>query len=475
MKLHLLSLSLMAIFATPVFATQEVVGKVSFTKGSNAAQQPNSSPRLLGKDAEIYQGDNIQTSDDSFVIIEFIDHSKVTVRPNSNFKIEQFDNATKNAKLTVYEGGVRASTGEFSKTAGAFQIKTPSTTLNGAKESDYSVRVCNHDCDEKKDTSVAKIVDIKGDVFAENHADKNATQRKLTIGSGVNSQDYLTSKTNSYALMVFRDGEKITLQANSQLDIVNYDFQNAGKKDQILLKLAAGGMRALTGLIGKKDHSAYAVDTPVATIGIRGTEYEAVCVGDCVNNDNNDEGLYSHVTQGAISQTNETGETVLTEGQNNFIANTTTTAAPVATLPASVVEKIDASPSPQKAQDADKVYSLAETNNMGSYVVVNKGSGELLESNDTFQISENPSMPIDNTTDNITSERNPPNNTVVLFEGESRFLGNDSHLVMKLPEPPSFIVQDNTPPPNFDNASPVPEILLNDKNINVNPIACVVE
>jgi hypothetical protein len=125
----------MATVTLPVFATPQVVGKVSFAKGSNAAQQPNAAPRLLGKEAEIYQGDNIQTSDASFVIVEFTDHSKVTVRPNSNFKIEQFDTATKNAKLTVYEGGVRASTGDIAK-AGTdnFQIKTPTITLKGTKD-----------------------------------------------------------------------------------------------------------------------------------------------------------------------------------------------------------------------------------------------------------------------------------------------------------------------------------------------------
>ena len=70
-----------------------------------------------------------------------------------------------------------------------------------------------------------------------------------------------------YFLMV----QKITLQANSELDIKQYNYQIKGKKDQVLLRLATGGLRALTGSIGKNDHNAYTLDTPVATIGIRGT------------------------------------------------------------------------------------------------------------------------------------------------------------------------------------------------------------
>jgi hypothetical protein len=467
MKLKILSLILMGVFTPLVFAEQQIVGKVSFAKGSNAAQQPNVSPRLLGKDADIYQGDNIQTTDDSFVIIEFKDDSKVTVRPNSNFKVEQFDSANKNAKLTVYDGGIRASTGEFAKEGKEnFQIKTPNSTLKGAKDSDYSIRVCNNNCDDKKDDSVAKIVDIKGDVFAENRADKNARPRKLSMGAGLNSQDYLISQPNSYALMVFRDGEKITLQANSQLDIVKYDFQKAGKKDQILLKLATGGMRALTGSIGKKDHSAYAVDTPVATIGIRGTEYETVCIGDCVSNGENDEGLYSHVTEGAISQTNDSGETVLTQGQNGFIANSNIAATEIPTLPSNVGEQINNSPSPNTAPDANKVFgSINENGNVGSYVTINKGDGTL-ESHET-KISEN-----------TNSNFHPiTNNTIVLSEGESSFSGSATNSIVKLQETPNFIVQDETPAPEFANTLSAPTTLfsLNDDNVKINSAACVVE
>jgi hypothetical protein len=499
MKRHLLSLSLMATFAFPVFAAPQMVGKVSFAKGSNAAQQPNSAPRLLGKEAEIYQGDNIQTADASFVIVEFTDGSKVTVRPNSNFKIEQFDNSTKNAKLTVYEGGVRASTGEFSK-AGAenFQIKTPTSTLKGAKDSDYSVRVCNHDCENKKDISVAKIVDIKGDVFAENHAEKNAAQRKLSVGSGLNPQDYLVSQPNSYALMVFRDGEKVTLQANSQLDIVKYNFNETGKKDQIMLKLAAGGMRALTGKIGKTDRSAYAVDTPVATIGIRGTEYEVSCIGDCVgsndsiekcsnenggesdcNEQKNKEGMYSHVTEGAISQTNETGETVLTQGQNSFISNPTTLAIPVSTLPAVVTESLQNTPSPKTAPSPDTIFSPSDDKTkVGSYVIVNKGSGEL-ESN-SLEINEKDSHLDDkNLIVNAPENREKNNISIVLSEGESSFSGSTTERAVKLDESPVVITQDETLSSEIVklSGSPITNLLSSNtpNTTKVDSTACVVE
>jgi|GEM_PF-1074684 len=380
-----LGLFFLATSTIPVYAAElTAVGKISFAKGSNAAQQPNSAPRLLGKDAEVYQGDNIQTSDSSFVIVEFTDKSKVTIRPNSNFTIEQFDSVNKNAKLTVHEGGVRASTGEFSK-AGAdnFQIKTPTATLKGDKDSDFSVRVCKEDCGDKKedatkDTSVAKVVDIKGDVFAQNRVDKNAAERKLTMGTGLNAKDFLTSQAESYVVMVFRDGEKVTLQPKSEFDIVKYDFQQPGKKDQMLFKLAAGGMRALTGSIGKKDHSAYALDTPVATIGIRGTESETV-IDDAFDVNTGAAPVYNHVTEGAISVKNEAGEMTLNQGESSVTVNSSTPTVQIPSLPAKVTNQLSITPSPKTAPNPDKMFDkpAASSSKSGTYATVNKGSAKM--------------------------------------------------------------------------------------------------
>ena len=211
---------LCSVFVLPSYAQNTVVGKIGFAKGNSAAQQTNEAPRILAKDAPVYQGDNIQTSDASFVIVDFTDGSKINIRPNSNFKIDTFDTSTKNAKFTVYEGAVRASTGDIATTGqDNFQIKTPTTTLKGDKDSDYTVYVCKEQCNNAKktpDISVAKVVDIKGDVYAQNSANKNEGERKLSLGANLNAQDYLTSQADSYVVMVFRDGEKVTLQANSE-------------------------------------------------------------------------------------------------------------------------------------------------------------------------------------------------------------------------------------------------------------------
>ena len=438
---------LFSALTLPIYAQNAVVGKIGFAKGNSAAQQTNEAPRILAKDAPIYQGDNIQTSDASFVIVEFTDGSKINVRPNSNFKIDTFDTSNKNAKFTVYEGAVRASTGDIATTGtDNFQIKTPTATLKGDKDSDYTVYVCKENCDDTKKTptiSVAKVVDIKGEVYAQNRAHKNEGERKLSLGANLNAQDYLTSQANSYIVMVFRDGEKVTLQANSEFDIVQYDYQQTGKQDKILFKLAAGGMRALTGSIGKKDHDAYAVNTPVATIGIRGTEYDLQCTGSCIednkteNNgliDDDTSGMVSYVQQGTIAQTNASGEHLVNQGQISFINNINTPPIQLTQLPAFLVEKMNSAPRPNTAPNPEKLFEKSAGNTKaGTYATVNKGSAKLEMNGHNTKSGDK--------TDSLPQEKSLK--ATQLLSGESSFSSESDDAVAKLDETPHVIAQDN--------------------------------
>ena len=52
--------------------------------------------------------------------------------------------------------------------------------------------------------------------------------------------------------------------------------------ESLLLGLLKGGLRVATGLIGKRNPAAVSFSTPTATIGIRGTEFDArLCEDDC--------------------------------------------------------------------------------------------------------------------------------------------------------------------------------------------------
>ena len=75
----------------------------------------------------------------------------------------------------------------------------------------------------------------------------------------------------------------------------------------------------MTGIIGRRDRTDYAVKTRTTTIGIRGTSYALVdCDNSCRNADGSlaPDGTYGAVTEGRVSATNNTGEREF--GVDNF-------------------------------------------------------------------------------------------------------------------------------------------------------------
>jgi hypothetical protein len=295
-KKYSLWLCLLFIIALPAHAAAaQAVGHVGFSKGNNTAQLPGAAPRMLEKNTEVFQSDNIVTTTGSFAIIDFTDGSKVTVRPDSQFSIDSYNDQPENktAKLILHKGQVNATTGEIAKlNPENFQIITPTATVKPQSgKAEFTVDICKSGCDKSQGTAanqqikleqnlVARVVDIKGEVNAVNRADKDAKERALSLGKPLYNSDFIRSKKDSWVLLVFPDGEKLTLQADSELDIKQYNYQISNKKDQVLFHLAKGGLRALSGSIAHNDHDAFALTTPVATIGIRGTETFTVVTQD---------------------------------------------------------------------------------------------------------------------------------------------------------------------------------------------------
>jgi len=81
-----------------------------------------------------------------------------------------------------------------------------------------------------------------------------------------------------YALIGFKDGTKFTLRPNTSFAIERYR-QTAGS-ESAAFRLLKGGLRAVTGALSKRDPKAIEISTTTATIGIRGTQFDArVCEG----------------------------------------------------------------------------------------------------------------------------------------------------------------------------------------------------
>jgi len=103
--------------------------------------------------------------------------------------------------------------------------------------------------------------------------------RALAERSDVFVGDVISTERDSYAQLRFTDGGQVTLRPSTQVKIDAYGYdEGRPERDNFAMQLFRGGLRSLTGLIGKRttNRSAYRMVTSTATIGIRGTDYSAI-------------------------------------------------------------------------------------------------------------------------------------------------------------------------------------------------------
>lgn len=104
----------------------------------------------------------------------------------------------------------------------------------------------------------------------------DGTVKVLSRKSTVEQGDTLISEKDTYARIKFTDNSEITLRPNSQLKIESFVFEeDKQEKDSASFSLVKGGLRAITGALGKRSRERVGVNTPAATIGIRGTTFVA--------------------------------------------------------------------------------------------------------------------------------------------------------------------------------------------------------
>lgn len=163
----------------------------------------------------------------------------------------------------------------------------------------------------------------------------DGSSRTLHDGDAVYSGDSLSTGAGSYADLNFADGGRILLRPNTEFQIESFHYTPppaaeapataaAETHESAFFRLLKGGLRAISGLVGHVTRSDYRLDTPIATIGIRGTEYEVrYCNSDCGDEADRSglpqNGIYTAVDRGAIALNNQSSEMITTAGQYMYV------------------------------------------------------------------------------------------------------------------------------------------------------------
>ena len=159
-------------------------------------------------------------------------------------------------------------------------------------------------------TGVASIDFTAGSVTA---LSLSGVQRTLLKGAEVANGDTVRTGENGRAQLRFSDGALISLQPQTEFRVDEYQY--SGKIDgqeKGFFSLLKGGLRTITGWVGRTNRENYKVSTGVATIGIRGTEYSAGL-------SSTGSELNVSTGEGLVEVCNASGCLLLASGESGFV------------------------------------------------------------------------------------------------------------------------------------------------------------
>lgn len=281
-------LAICAIGAPAAASAQ--VAKVLSVDGTSMVERAGQPPRILGAGETLEQKDVISVAADSHAVLEFRDQTRITLRPNTVFRIDAFtDSAADSMLFGLVKGGFRAVTGLIAKRKpGAVRVETTTATI-GIRGTEFDARLCERDCAAEERARptprvglnvIARVIEMNGIVAA---VQTGAASRRLAPGAAIFERESIATGADSYAVIAFRDGSRITVSANSVFTIDQFQFEQARpEQSSVVLRLSQGVLRVLTGLVAQRKPNAYRVNTAIATVGIRGTLFDSACTGACV-------------------------------------------------------------------------------------------------------------------------------------------------------------------------------------------------
>ena len=129
-----LLLALLLLISTPVFADALVVAIRGNVLGDSIQLEQGSSVTV---------GETIITAEKSFVVLQFTDGSKVTVRPQTEMVIMAYEYMGENdqTELSLVSGGLRIVTGAIAKNDPDSYTLNTKTAVMGVRGTEFSIQV----------------------------------------------------------------------------------------------------------------------------------------------------------------------------------------------------------------------------------------------------------------------------------------------------------------------------------------------
>jgi hypothetical protein len=149
-------------------------------------------------------------------------------------------------------------------------------------------------------------------------------ERVARKGVPVSVGDTVLTAPGALVQLKMGDGAIVVVQPESRLTVA--EFHYAGAEDgteKVRYRLDQGGFRAVTGAIGRTNKKNYSIETPVAHMGVRGTDHESYYfpASGPVAGDGAKPGAYNKVNTGRTFIRTGAGEIEIDPNQVGFVAS----------------------------------------------------------------------------------------------------------------------------------------------------------
>jgi len=142
MKASRLRAVLAAMLLAPAIAAAQA--SVQYLSGTLSAVRADGTQRLLSERSQVQVGDTLSTERDSYAQVKFTDGGQITLRPNTQIKLNTYQYAEKEPQrdgfaMSLLKGGLRAVTGLISKRGNrdAYRMTTATATI-GIRGTDFT-------------------------------------------------------------------------------------------------------------------------------------------------------------------------------------------------------------------------------------------------------------------------------------------------------------------------------------------------
>src|SRR6266446_233230 len=158
-------------------------------------------------------------------------------------------------------------------------------------------------------TEAGRFLSVVGDVrVGREGAPQRTAQRAAEFYEG----ESIVTAAGALAQLRMTDGALMSVRGDTEIKLERFSY--AGEQDRnasFLMSVFKGGLRTITGVIGRQNRERYRITTATVTIGVRGTDFEIVHVPLQAGSREVPAGTYDRVFEGVTSMENRAGVMLL--------------------------------------------------------------------------------------------------------------------------------------------------------------------